>query len=84
MTEKLTIFWNAAISGSFWQRIPNFPSGTVYMPIRIFITGGTFDKEYNELNGELFFKDTQLHEKLRLGRSKLKLDITTMMMMQCM
>ena len=50
------------------------------MPIRIFITGGTFDKEYNELNGELFFKDTHLHEMLRLGRSKLKLDITTLMM----
>ena len=50
------------------------------MPIRIFITGGTFDKEYNELNGELFFKDTHLHEMLRLGRSKLTLDITTLMM----
>lgn len=80
MTEKLTIFWNAAISGSFWQRMPNLPTGTVHMPIRIFITGGTFDKEYNELNGELFFKDTHLHEMLRLGRSKLDLEITTLMM----
>ena len=60
--------------------MPNFPSGTVYMPIKIFITGGTFDKEYNELNGELFFKDTHLHEMLRLGRSKLELDIATLMM----
>ncbi len=50
------------------------------MPIRTFITGGTFDKEYNELNGELFFKDTHLHEMLRLGRSKLDLNITTLMM----
>jgi L-asparaginase len=50
------------------------------MAIRIFVTGGTFDKEYNELNGELFFKDTHLHEMLRLGRSKLKLEITTLMM----
>jgi L-asparaginase len=50
------------------------------MPIRIFVTGGTFDKEYNELNGELFFKDTHLHEMLRLGRSKLQLDVTTLMM----
>jgi L-asparaginase len=50
------------------------------MPIRIFITGGTFDKEYNELNGELFFKDTHLHEMLRLGRSKLDFDISTLMM----
>jgi L-asparaginase len=51
------------------------------MPIRIFVTGGTFDKEYNELNGELYFKDTHLHEMLRLGRSKLKLEVTTLMMM---
>lgn len=50
------------------------------MSTKIFITGGTFDKEYNELNGELFFKDTHLHEMLRLGRSKLELDITTLMM----
>jgi L-asparaginase len=50
------------------------------MPIRIFVTGGTFDKEYNELNGELFFKNTHLHEMLRLGRSKLDLAISTLMM----
>ena len=50
------------------------------MPIRIFVTGGTFDKEYNELNGELFFKDTHLHEMLRLGRSKLQMEVTTLMM----
>ena len=35
--------------------------------IRIFVTGGTFDKEYNELTGSLFFKDTHLAEMLRLG-----------------
>lgn len=35
--------------------------------IRIFVTGGTFDKEYNELNGELFFKETHLPEMLKLG-----------------
>lgn len=51
------------------------------MPIRIFVTGGTFDKEYNELNGELYFKDTHLHEMLRLGRSRLDLQISTLMMM---
>lgn len=50
------------------------------MHIRIFVTGGTFDKEYNELNGELFFKDTHLHEMLRLGRSKLQMEVTTLMM----
>ena len=48
--------------------------------IKIFVTGGTFDKEYNELNGELYFKETHLHEMLELGRSQLKVDIETIMM----
>jgi L-asparaginase len=50
------------------------------MSIRIFITGGTFDKEYNELNGTLFFKDTHLPEMLKLGRSRVNVDIRTLMM----
>lgn len=50
------------------------------MSIQVFITGGTFDKEYNELNGSLYFKETHLHEMLQLGRSKLDLVITTLMM----
>ena len=48
--------------------------------IRIFITGGTFDKEYNELNGELYFKDSHLPEMLRLGRSNLPIEVRTLMM----
>ncbi|HEX2532562.1 MAG TPA: asparaginase domain-containing protein [Chitinophagaceae bacterium] len=50
------------------------------MGIRIFITGGTFDKEYNELTGQLFFQDTHLPEMLRLGRSRVDVDIRTLMM----
>ncbi|MCG8569889.1 MAG: asparaginase [Spirochaetes bacterium] len=50
------------------------------MAIGIIATGGTFDKEYNELNGELFFKETHLPEMLRLGRSKLDIKIDTLMM----
>jgi len=50
------------------------------MTIKIFVTGGTFDKEYNELNGKLFFKNTHLPETLKLGRCKLKVDIRTLMM----
>ncbi len=50
------------------------------MSVRIFVTGGTFDKEYNELNGQLFFKDTHIQEILKLGRSKLKLEIRTLML----
>jgi L-asparaginase len=48
--------------------------------IRIFVTGGTFDKEYNELSGTLFFKDTHLPEMLRLGRSRVEVSIGTLMM----
>jgi len=50
------------------------------MKIRIFVTGGTFDKEYNELNGTLYFKDTHLAEMLRLGRCRLDLEVRTLMM----
>jgi L-asparaginase len=48
--------------------------------IRVFITGGTFDKEYDELRGELFFKDTHLPEMLALGRSRLRVEVRTLMM----
>lgn len=50
------------------------------MSIKIFITGGTFDKEYNELNGTLFFKDTHMPEILKLGRNKANVDVRTLMM----
>jgi L-asparaginase len=50
------------------------------MQIRIMVTGGTFDKEYNELTGTLFFKDTHVQEMLRLGRARLDLAIETTMM----
>jgi L-asparaginase len=48
--------------------------------IRIYVTGGTFDKEYNELTGELFFQDTHIHEMLLLGRCKLDLKIRNLML----
>ena len=50
------------------------------MSIRIFVTGGTFDKEYDELNGNLFFKTTHIREMLELGRSKIDINISTLMM----
>jgi L-asparaginase len=50
------------------------------MPIKIFVTGGTFDKEYNELTGKLFFKETHLSEMLSLGRSRIDVEIATLMM----
>jgi L-asparaginase len=50
------------------------------MNIRIFVTGGTFDKEYDEITGQLFFKETHLPEMLKLGRCRLTVDIRTLMM----
>ena len=49
-------------------------------PVRILITGGTFDKEYNELTGELYFKDSHLAEMLTLGRCTVEVKLETMMM----
>jgi len=50
------------------------------MPIRILITGGTFDKEYNELEGKLYFKDSHLPEMLKLARSEVNVTVRTLMM----
>lgn len=50
------------------------------MAIKIFITGGTFDKEYNELDGSLYFKDSHLPEMLTLGRCRVTVNTRTLMM----
>lgn len=50
------------------------------MKIRILVTGGTFDKEYDELTGTLFFRETHVAEMLRRGRARLDLAIETVMM----
>ncbi len=50
------------------------------MPIRVFATGGTFDKEYDELRGTLDFHETHLPEMLRLGRCHLDVSLRTLMM----
>ena len=50
------------------------------MGIRLFITGGTFDKAYDEISGRLLFKDTHAPEMLRLGRCRLPVEIRTLMM----
>ena len=44
------------------------------------MTGGTFDKEYDEITGELYFKDTHMREILELGRSRLGVKIKTLML----
>jgi len=50
------------------------------MGIRVFVTGGTFDKEYDELRGTLYFRDTHVPEMLRLGRCRLDVSVRTLMM----
>ena len=50
------------------------------MKIRVLVTGGTFDKEYNELEGRLYFKDTHLPEMLTLGRCKVDVEVRTLML----
>jgi len=53
---------------------------TMTPTVRVFITGGTFDKEYDERTGNLFFKDTHLHDMLRLGRCRVPVEVRTLMM----
>ena len=48
--------------------------------IRIFVTGGTFDKTYDEIRGVLSFADTHLSEMLHLGRSQVDVTVRTLMM----
>lgn len=48
--------------------------------IQVFVTGGTFDKEYNYITGELYFKDTHLKEMFERGRCEVDIDIKTLMM----
>ncbi len=48
--------------------------------IQIFVTGGTFDKDYNYITGQLFFKDTHLPRMMERGRCTLEIDVKTLMM----
>jgi len=50
------------------------------MKIKILVTGGTFDKEYNELTGELYFKKTHVYGILKLGRTEVETNVQTLMM----
>ncbi|OJU73682.1 MAG: asparaginase [Bacteroidetes bacterium 47-18] len=50
------------------------------MSLRILITGGTFDKEYDEINGQLSFEETHVPEMLKLGRCTVPTEVRTIMM----
>lgn len=69
-----------------WNRtLPHIRRPTVYpqgsaMSIRIFVTGGTFDKEYDEIRGTLLFENSHLQEMLDMGRCRLDVRVTTLML----
>src|SRR4051812_20587951 len=50
------------------------------MKTRILVTGGTFDKQYDELTGRLFFRDTHVPEMLTRGRCRVEVAVETVMM----
>ncbi len=50
------------------------------MKIAVFATGGTFDKEYNKISGELYLKKTHIREMLTMGRCRLPVRIQVVMM----
>ncbi len=52
--------------------------------VRVFVTGGTFDKEYDERTGSLFFRDTHLRDMLKLARCRVPVEIRTLMMVDSM
>jgi len=56
------------------------PGKKLRLVIQIFVTGGTFDKEYNFVTGKLFFQDSNLPEMLDRGRCTLDLNVRTLMM----
>ena len=49
--------------------------------VQVFVTGGTFDKEYNYITGELYFEDTHLKEMFDRGRCTVEVDVKTLMML---
>ena len=48
--------------------------------LRVFVTGGTFDKTYDEIRSRLSFGETHVLEMLRLGRSRVELTVETLLM----
>lgn len=50
------------------------------MAVRLFVTGGTFDKEYDEIQGRLYFKDTHIRQMLERGRCRLEVAVEKLML----
>lgn len=60
--------------------LPRWRTVVLNEPIRLFVTGGTFDKEYDEIHGTLEFRDTHLPQMLEMARSRLDVSVRTLMM----
>ena len=50
------------------------------MRLKIFATGGTFDKVYNEADGNLIFRETHINKILEDYKNKVDVDIETIML----
>ena len=50
------------------------------MTIRVLVTGGTFDKQYNELEGSLSFRESHVEDMLARGRCMLDVTVEVLMM----
>lgn len=50
------------------------------MKVKLLVTGGTFDKEYDPINEKLFFKETHIPEMLKIARVKLETEVRTIML----
>ncbi len=50
------------------------------MTIKLLITGGTIDKQYDELNGKLIFTQSGIGDMLTQGRTRLELSLETVML----
>jgi L-asparaginase len=48
--------------------------------MKVLITGGTLDKQYNPLNGELIFNQSSVKEMLAQSRNTLDINIDTLML----
>ncbi len=48
--------------------------------IKLIVTGGTLDKRYNELTGELFFPETHVSTMLMQARCKLDIELDIVML----
>ena len=48
--------------------------------VRILITGGTFDKRYDEISARLHFTESHVPDMLKLGRSRVDVAIRTVML----